>query len=90
MKQKNSEELEDALSSVFMTPHKFSMEVEKMVAESDGATTYIEAVAELVEKYQIDYDKVSSLILRSLKEKLRYDAVRLKYLKEKPPQSLPE
>lgn len=88
MKQ-NNHEVEEALTETFMTPHKFSMEVERMVAESEN-TTYIEAVAELVERYQIDYEKVSGLLLRSLKEKIKYDALRLNCLKEKPPRRLPE
>ena len=63
----------------FMTAAKFSVEIEKIVKESD--LNYIEAVVQFCEDKNIEMDGINKLISKPLKEKLKFDAQRLNYMK---------
>ncbi len=63
----------------FMTAAKFSVEIEKIVKDSD--LNYIEAIVQFCEDKNIEMDGISKLISKPLKEKLKFDAQRLNYMK---------
>ncbi len=71
------EQLEDK----FLTPTKFSQEIEKLVKCSNGLITYIEAVVTYCQENDIELETVSKLISKPLKERLRHEAQRLNYMK---------
>ena len=64
MEPKN--ELEKAIESKFLTPQKFAMEIEKIVAEGDF--NYIDAICYYCESNNIEVESVSKLISKPLKE----------------------
>ena len=73
------EQLEDK----FLTPTKFSQEIERLVKKSNGLITYIEAVVTYCqEKNEIEVETVPKLISKPLKERLRHEAQRLNYMKQ--------
>ena len=78
MEPKN--ELEKAIESKFLTPQKFAMEIEKIVAEGDF--NYIDAICYYCESNNIEVESVSKLISKPLKERLKWDATRLNYMKK--------
>ena len=65
----------------FMTQAKFNDEVEKIVLGSNGMTNYIDAVISVCDQYEIEIDTVSKLISKPLKDKLKYDAQKLNFIK---------
>lgn len=65
----------------FMTQAKFSDEVEKIVLGSNGMTNYIDAVISVCDQYEIEIDTVSKLISKPLKDKLKFDAQKLNFIK---------
>ena len=71
------EQLEDK----FLTPTKFSQEIERVVKCSNGLITYIEAVVTYCQENDIELETVSKLISKPLKERLRHEAQRLNYMK---------
>ena len=73
-------ELEQALESKFYCPSKFAQEIEKIVLEQN--LNYIDAIISFCEANEIDVESVSKLISKPLKEKLRYEATELNFLKK--------
>ena len=69
------------LEDKFMTAAKFSQEVEK-IALSNSDMNYIDAVLHLCETNEIEVESVPKLISKPLKEKLKYEAQRLNYMKK--------
>lgn len=63
-----------------MTTAKFSQEVEKVAFENK--MNYIDAIVFYCEKNEIEIESVSKLISKPLKEKLKYDAQKLNYMKK--------
>ena len=72
------EQLEDK----FLTPTKFSQEIERLVKKSEGLITYIEAVVTYCQENEIELETVPKLISRPLKERLKHEAQRLNYMKQ--------
>ncbi len=66
----------------FLTPTKFSETIEKIVKESDGLVNYIEAIVSFCEENNIEFETVSRLISKPLKEKIKYQAQTLNYMKK--------
>jgi hypothetical protein len=66
----------------FLTPIKFSQEIEKLVKISDGLISYIEAVVTYCQENEIELETVPKLISKPLKERLRHEAQRLNYMKQ--------
>ena len=85
MEPKN--ELEKAIESKFLTPQKFAMEIEKIVAEGDF--NYIDAICYYCESNNIGVESVSKLISKPLKERLKWDATRLNFMKATSKAKLP-
>tara|TARA_Y100000992_G_scaffold215037_1_gene148333 strand:- start:1647 stop:1907 length:261 start_codon:yes stop_codon:yes gene_type:complete len=82
-----NKELEKAMESKFLTPTKFSMEIEKIVAEQK--LNYIDAICQYCEMNDIEIQSVSKLITKPLKERLKYDAIQLNFMKKTSRAKLP-
>tara|TARA_A100001201_G_scaffold141746_2_gene137965 strand:+ start:80 stop:328 length:249 start_codon:yes stop_codon:yes gene_type:complete len=65
----------------FLTPTKFSHEIERLVKTSGGLISYIEAVVTYCQENEIELETVPKLISKPLKERLRHEAQRLNYMK---------
>ena len=74
-----SKELEKAIESKFLTPSKFAIEIEKIVAEED--LNYIDAIIHYCEVNGLEVESVTKLISKPLKERLKWDATRLNFMK---------
>jgi len=72
-----TENLEDK----FMTAAKFSQDVEKLVL-NDNNMNYIDAIIHYCEINEIEIDSVSKLVSKPLKEKLKFDAQQLNFMKK--------
>ena len=64
-----------------MTQAKFSGMVEEIVKNSDGLTNYIDAVIVVCEDLDIEVDTVNKLISKPLKDKIKFNAQELNYVK---------
>ena len=64
-----SGKIDEVFEENFMTAAKFSVEIEKIVKDSD--LNYIEAIVQFCEDKNIELDGVNKLISKPLKEKLR-------------------
>ena len=64
-----------------MTPAKFSQEVEK-IAIHNVDMNYIDAVLHFCEVNEIEVESVPKLLSKPLKEKIRYEAQKLNYMKK--------
>jgi KaiC/GvpD/RAD55 family RecA-like ATPase len=72
--------IDDVFEENFMTSAKFSLEIERIVKESK--LNYIEAVVQFCEDKNIELETVNKLVSKPLKEKLKYDAQRLNFMKK--------
>ena len=72
--------INDALEENFMTASKFSLEIENIV--KDGSLNYIEAIVMYCEEKAIEIEGVNKLINKPLKEKLKYEAQKLNFIKK--------
>ena len=75
-----NKDLKNVLESKFLTPSKFALEIEKIVAEEK--MNYIDAICFYCESNNIEVDSVTKLISKPLKEKLKWDATRLNFMKK--------
>lgn len=64
----------------FMTTARFSTEVEGLVKED--SMTYIDAIIHYCGENNIEIETVPKLISKPLKEKLKYEAQQLNYMKK--------
>jgi len=71
----------DEIEKEFMTQGKFTSLVENLVKDSGGLLNYIEAVTTICEEYEIEIEIVNKLISRPLKDKIKWDAQKLNYVK---------
>lgn len=74
-------ELEKALESKFFCPTRFAQEIETLV-HTEEKMSYIDAIVHFCEKNNIDIESVSKLISKPLKEKVKYEAMELNFLKK--------
>jgi len=72
--------IDEVFEENFMTASKFSLEIENIVKDSN--LNYIEAILQFCEDKSIEIDSVGKLISKPLKEKLKYDAQRLNFMKK--------
>jgi hypothetical protein len=72
--------MKEILEDKFMTTAKFSQEVEKLAYEN--SMNYIDAIVHYCETNEIELESVPKLISKPLKEKLKYDAQKLNYIKK--------
>ena len=79
--EKMPKEIKD-LEDKFLTPTKFSAEIERLDLKSEGLITYIEAVVTYCQENEIELETVPKLISKPLKERLKHEAQRLNYMKQ--------
>jgi hypothetical protein len=70
----------EKLEDKFMTTAKFSQDVERIAYENK--MNYIDAIVHYCETNEIEIESVSKLISKPLKEKLKYDAQKLNFIKK--------
>lgn len=80
-------ELEQAIEDKFLTPSKFALEVEKIVIEEN--CNYIDAIVHYCEINGLEVDSITKLISKPLKERLKYDAINLNFMKKTSRAKLP-
>ena len=74
-------ELEKVLESKFFCPSRFAQEIEKLVQTNEDMN-YIDAIIHFCEQNNIDVESVPKLISKPLKEKIKYEAMELNFLKK--------
>ena len=82
-----TKELEQAIESKFLTPQKFAMEIEKIVANDE--LNYIDAILHYCEKNNLEVESITKLISKPLKERLKWDATSLNFMKRTSRAKLP-
>lgn len=75
------QELKKAFEEKFYCPSRFAQEIEKIV-QTDKSTTYIDAIIYFCERNKIDLESVPKLLSKPLKEKVKYEAMELNFLKK--------
>ena len=73
-------QLEQVIEDKFITATKFSLEIEKLVAEEK--CNYIDGIVLYCENNGIEIESVTKLISKPLKERLKYDAINLNFMKK--------
>ena len=73
----------------FLTPTKFSQEIERLVKRSSGLISYIEAVVTYCQENEIEIETVPKQMYKPLKERLRHESERLNYMKKRSKGVLP-
>ena len=81
-------ELEKALESKFFCPARFAQEIESLV-QINRQMNYIDAIVHFCDKNSIDLESVPKLIPKPLKEKIKYEASELNFLKRSSRAKLP-
>jgi hypothetical protein len=74
-------ELEKVLESKFFCQSRFAQEIENLVQLNDEMS-YIDAIVHFCEQNNIDLESVPKLISKPLKEKIKYEAMELNFLKK--------
>lgn len=74
-----NKELEQVIENKFLTPSKFALEIEHIVA-SEGLN-YIDGICHYCEVNGLEVESVTKLISKPLKEKLKNDAINLNFMK---------
>ena len=81
-------ELEKVLESKFFCPSRFAQEIESLVQTNEDMN-YIDAIVYFCEQNNIDLESVPKLISKPLKEKIKYEAMELNFLKRSSRAKLP-
>lgn len=74
-------ELKKVLEEKFYCPSRFAQEIETIVKNGEGIN-YIDAVIMFCERNKIDLESVPKLLSKPLKEKIKYEAMELNFLKK--------
>ena len=74
-------ELEKVLESKFFCPSRFAQEIESLLHHNEDMS-YIDAILHFCESNSIDVESVPKLISKPLKEKIKYEAMELNFLKK--------
>ena len=81
-------ELEQALKEKFFCPARFAEEIESLVLVNTEMN-YIDAIVSFCEINSIDLESVPKLISKPLKEKIKYEAQELNFMKKTSRAKLP-
>ena len=73
-------ELEKVIENKFFCPSRFAQEIEVLVRDNKEMN-YIDAIVFFCEHNNIDIESVPKLISKPLKEKIKYEAMELNFLK---------
>jgi hypothetical protein len=87
MENKIDKELEQVIENKFLTPSKFALEIENIVICQK--CNYIDAIVLFCEENNLEVDSVTKLISKPLKERLKWDAIRLNFMKKTSRAKLP-
>tara|TARA_R100000458_G_C8113752_1_gene135472 strand:+ start:61 stop:321 length:261 start_codon:yes stop_codon:yes gene_type:complete len=82
------DELEKVMESKFFCPSRFAQEIESLV-QVNTEMNYIDAIIHFCEQNSIDVESVPKLISKPLKEKIKYEAQELNFLKRSSRAKLP-
>ena len=82
-----NKELEEALEKKFLTPSKFAIEIENLVSQEE--MNYIDAICHYCEVNGLEVDSITKLVSKPLKERLKYDAINLNFMKKTSRAKLP-
>jgi hypothetical protein len=74
-------ELEKAIENKFFCSSRFAKEIENLV-QINVEMNYIDAIIHFCEQNSIDLESVPKLISKPLKEKIKYEAMELNFLKK--------
>ena len=80
-KKQDDKKLEELLNKKFFCSSKFTQEIERIVQENRDIS-YIDAILSFCEVNNIELETVPKLISKPLKEKLKYEAMNLNFLKK--------
>lgn len=81
-------ELERELEKKFFSSARFVQEIEQIV-QCNSDMKYIDAIVHFCEQNNIDIESVPKLISKPLKEKIKYEAMELNFLKKTSRAKLP-
>ena len=81
-------ELDEAFQKKFLGPAKFAQEIERLVQENHELN-YIDAIVEFCDQNSIELESVPKLLSKPLKEKLKFNAMELNFLKRSSRAKLP-
>ena len=76
----DSTELNKAINAKFVSKEKFASDIEAIVLKSN--LNYIDAVVLYCEENGIEIESVGKLISKPLKDKIKFEATELNYLKK--------
>lgn len=76
----NTSIVENIIESKFLSPEKFSLDIERYVIENQ--CNYIEAIVSYCEEKEIELETVPKLLSKPLKERLKINAEHLNFLKK--------
>jgi hypothetical protein len=76
-----NKEFEKVLEDKFFCPSRFAQEIEKVV-QTNPDMNYIDAIVFFCERNNIDVESVPKLLPKPLKEKIKYEAMELNFLKK--------
>ena len=76
----NETKVEDIIKKKFLCPEKFAMDIEAYVLSNK--CDYIEGIVNYCEIHNIDIETIPKLLSKPLKEKLKYNAIKLNFLKK--------
>jgi|TARA_S200002703_G_scaffold138648_1_gene128959 hypothetical protein len=80
MPKKENKELEKELENKFYSQAKVSQDIEEIYRTNEDMN-YIDSVMHFCEENKIDVESIPKLISKPLKEKIKYDAMELNFLK---------
>jgi len=74
------DDINKALEEKFLCSSRFAQDIERIV--SRDKVSYIDAIVYYCEKNNIDIESVPKLVSKPLKEKLKWEAMELNFLKK--------
>ena len=81
-------ELDEAFQKKFLGPAKFAQEIERLVQENHELN-YIDAIVVFCDQNSIELESVPKLLSKPLKEKAKFNAMELNFLKRSSRAKLP-
>ena len=81
-------ELEKVMASKFFCSTRFAEEIETLVL-NNADMNYIDAIVHYCDANSLEVDSVTKLISKPLKERLKWDAIRLNFMKKTSRAKLP-
>lgn len=79
--------VDNLIKEKFLCQTKFAQEIEKLV--KTNGFNYIDAIVSYCEENKIEVESIPKLISKPLKEKIKYDATHLNFLKKTSRAKLP-